>query len=203
MRSNGKASGIVRRDSREDLKRRIFQNLNEQVTSNDIAVIYGLYELARRRDPSISVQDDWRYQSRGPTGTPGFCLFCGWGMSKPKDFVHMGKFDADPWCYYDFREQIGVCYLESAGYRPPVIIVPIHFPGSIDNAILDLAWGLARHFNPVGLNTRTTKKAAKLVKKMEMKLASSSEIRRIAPVAIRPYSAGSAPNLGVGRVRNP
>ena len=118
-------------------------------------------------------------------GAPGICLFCGWGMRNSKDFVHIGEFVADPQCYYDFKEVIGVRYLESAGYRPPVIIVPIHFPGSIDNAILDLAWGPAAHnlfagshfMSPASLERKTETEAAKLVRKMEVQLTSSGEKR--------------------------
>jgi hypothetical protein len=56
MRANGSGRGIVHQDSREDLKRRIFQELDELATSNEVAVIYELYELVRQEDPSLSEQ---------------------------------------------------------------------------------------------------------------------------------------------------
>jgi hypothetical protein len=183
MLSNGKVSRIVLRDSREDSKRHIFQNLNELAKSNEIAIIYQLYELVSQIDRTVSAQDNWQYQSRGLTGITDLCLFCGWGMTNSKDFIHLGEFVSDPWCYYEFMQAIGVSYLESADYRPPVIIVPIHFPGSIDNAIFDLAWGIAAHrlssrrysISPVRLKKETETQAARLVRKLEAQLTLSAE----------------------------
>ena|ERR1700730_12760929 len=185
MHPKAYSQAIVRKDPREDWKRRIFQDLNAMAKSNDIAVIYQLIELVRQRDPSVSVQDGFQFQSRGPTGTPGVCVFCGKKLRNSKDFIHLGKFVSDPWCYYDFKQALGVCYLESAGYRPPVIIVQIPFPGSIDNAILDLAWGLAAHrlfgksylMAPASLKTNSGAHAVKLVRQTKLHLTLSEKKR--------------------------
>jgi hypothetical protein len=166
---------ILPRDSREDCKRLIFQSLNELAKYNDIAIIYQLYELVRHRDSSVSMTESRAYQSRGPVGKRGLCLFCGKRTRNSGDNVRLGNFIADPWCYYDFKQTIGVSYLESADNRPPVIVVPIHFPGSIDNAILDLAWGLAAHRffgrshlkSPASLTTKTGTDAMKLVRQIK------------------------------------
>jgi hypothetical protein len=87
----------------------------------------------------------------------------------------MGEFVADPWCHYDFCQILGVAFLGREDYRPDVIILPIRFPSSIDNAIFDLAWGLASHklsshsysMSPSRVNKETKAQAEKLVRKVE------------------------------------
>jgi hypothetical protein len=174
MRSNGKAAEIVQSDSCEWLKRRVFQKLNELARSTDIAVIFRIMQEdpAKRRVSS-------HYHSTGPKGSPEMCLFCGWGHKK-KDFVHMGDFVADPWCHYDFIDQpIGATILERDNHRPDVIILTIWEPGSLDDAILGLAWGLAAHklssrsnsISPDRMKREIDAQATKLVRQLEVQLA--------------------------------
>lgn len=174
MRSNGKASGIVKRDSCNWLKRSVFRRLNVIARSKQIAVIF---QVMGQEDPSTN-RYECRYKSIGPAGLPDMCLFCGWGTKDPKDFVHLGQFVADDTCHRDFLEGLGVTFLERRSYRPDVIIIPIDFPGSLDEAILDLAWGLAFHelssrshlISPARLKREAHTQAARLVRKLEAQL---------------------------------
>jgi hypothetical protein len=179
MRPKVNSQAIVRPDPNESLKRRIFQRLNELARSKDIAVIF---HMMQQKDPATKSYES-HYQSTGPTGSPDVCLFCGLGLKNPNDFVRLGEFVADPWCNYDFKQDgLGVTFLDRDDHRPDLIIVTIWLPGSLDNAILDLAWGLAAHgissrrysISPARLKRETDTRAVKLVREIELQLTSTS-----------------------------
>ena len=64
-----------------------------------------------------------------------------------------------------------------------MIIIPFDFPGSLDDAILDLAWGLSAHelsshsysISPARLEMETETQPAILVRKLEAQLSSPGE----------------------------
>jgi hypothetical protein len=139
------AAGIVQRDSFEWLKRKVFQKLNELARSKDIAVIF---QVMKQEDPVTDPFTPY-YQSIGPTGDPDMCLFCGCCCTNSEGYFQMGGFVADPQCHYDMNQPgSGTTFLERDDHRPDVIIMTVWYPGALDDAILDLAWGLAATFQP-------------------------------------------------------
>ncbi len=55
----------------------------------------------------------------------------------------MGEFSCHDDCFHErFVEVSGHGFLVQTEYRPPVIILDCSIPGSLDNAVMGLAWGL-------------------------------------------------------------
>jgi len=135
-----------------------------------------------QKDPATN-RCECRYKSIELAGLPDMCLFCGWGTKDPKDFVHLGQFVAEPHRHFDFIQARGVAFLERQDRGPDVIIIPVDFPGSLDDTILDLAWGLAVHelssrrhsISPARLETEIEAQAARLVRKLRAQLTSPGE----------------------------
>lgn len=136
-------SRIVLPDLSEHIKQLVFQSLNQLARSRNIAVI--LLWIGKE-DHSEVCWDNMRFQSNGPSGLSNTCVFCGKTRLAKDDRVSFGHFVSDEECFRSsFVESLGIYYLPAQLYRPAVIIVPLHVPGSIDNAVLDLAWGLAMY----------------------------------------------------------
>jgi hypothetical protein len=133
--------GIVRRERNADLKSEVLRKLNQHAQLRQIAVIFQIFD---QTDPTTN-EYYRRYQSSWPVTRLDVCLFCGEGFSHAVDCVRLDKFGAHPWCEEEPFGGTRVGILEKNHYRPAVILVPIWFPGSFSNAILDLAWGLVAH----------------------------------------------------------
>lgn len=171
MRSSEGTTKIVLRDSHEREKLDIFQELNKEIRARDIAVIF---QFRWQKDP-ITRKWEASYLSSGPAGIRDMCIFCGWGTKRRSEFLRMGAFICHHHCHYDFIQVSGVAYLNQEDYRPALIIVPISVPGSLDNAIMDLAWGFAGHFISDRRNAerKITRLAEKIVRKMERRVRRS------------------------------
>ncbi len=141
MEEKQEPSRAVLRDSDEHMKQVLFEKLNQLAGSRGIALIF---LWMSKEDHSKVWWNDMRFQSNGPSGLSNTCVFCGKTRLAKDDRVSLGHFVSDEECFRSsFVESLGVYYLPAQLYRPAVIIVPLHGPGSIDNAVLDLAWGLA------------------------------------------------------------
>ena len=136
-------SRTVQRDSDEHMKQVLFEKLNQLAGSRGIALIF---VWMSKEEHSKVWWNDMRFQSNGPSGLSNTCVFCGKIKLAKEDRVSLGHFVSDEECFRSsFVESLGVYYLPAQLYRPAVIIVPLHVPGSLDNAVLDLAWGLAMY----------------------------------------------------------
>ncbi len=121
----------------------LFEKLNQLARTRNIAVIF---LWMSKSDHSGLCWDDMRFQSNGPSGLSNTCVFCGKIKLAKDDRVGLGHFVSDEECFRcNFVESMGVYYLPPQLYRPAVVVVPIHVPGSLDKAILGLAWGLAMY----------------------------------------------------------
>ncbi len=143
MAEKQEPSRAVLRDSYERIKQILFEKLNQLAGSRGIALIF---LWMSKEDHSKVWWNDMRFQSNGPSGFSNICVFCGKTRLAKDDRVSLGHFVSDEECFRSsFVESLGVYYLPAQLYRPAVIVVPLHVPGSLDNAILDLAWGLAMY----------------------------------------------------------
>jgi len=124
-------------DYSEDHKVQVFSRLNQLAKSRRISILYVWRTMQDYRE-----YDDLYFQSSGATGQVNTCVFCGkWPLSA--DPIKLGAFSCDGDCFYEmFIEQSGHNFLDPTGYRPSVIVVDASVPGSLDNVILGLAWGL-------------------------------------------------------------
>jgi hypothetical protein len=171
--------GAVRRELNEHLKWEVFRRLNQLARSKQIAVIFQHYD----QDDAASSEYLRRYVSNWPTGRLDVCLFCGAAVKRAPRHVRMGSFAAHPWCEEDAIFVTEVKIRKGTDYRPDVIIVPIWFPGSLGNAILDLAWGLVAHelsfgniLTPARLEKEARIEAARLVRVIETQVTSTEGI---------------------------
>jgi len=144
MQSNRYHTIRVRWDHHELEKQKVFFELNEVAWSRNIAVIYA---WVRMRDLLVGVWDDILFQSNGPSGKSNTCVFCGRDGLNNENAYELGKFLADGECFRDYLiDAQGTTFLAANAHRPGVIVVTSDLPGSIENLILKLAWGIGMHF---------------------------------------------------------
>lgn len=164
-------NSTVLRES-EERKHGIFTRLNQLARSREISVI--LHWIGKK-DPAGNVWNDMRFQSNGKRGQAETCVFCGKRLRAGK-WQRLGHFVSDGECFRErFVDSGGVDFLPKTGFRPAVIIVPVHVPGSLDKVILDLAGALALYRTSVRrpfaahswVNQRADFFAERLVRKLE------------------------------------
>jgi hypothetical protein len=130
-------------DCREDVKVRLFAQLTRLAVSRDIALIFTWLRIT---DP---LRGYWEvdYQSFGFPEGPNACVFCGGNPPNGEGDKELGQLQVHRDCIDDAIENgERPSFLPPNSYRPAVIFLEGTCPGSIDNAIVRMAWGIGMHF---------------------------------------------------------
>jgi hypothetical protein len=131
---------ITTMDPCEHQKLQIFLRLNELARNRGITLIY---EWIGMRDYAGHCWDDIRFQSIGAVYDSTRCVFCGQGPLSEDDRMMLDKVPCDRECFRKrYVDSQGPGYLPPTEYRPPVIVIYSYVPGSLDIAVMCLAWAL-------------------------------------------------------------
>ncbi|MBZ5544866.1 MAG: hypothetical protein LAO07_14495 [Acidobacteriia bacterium] len=131
-------------DADEDEKISVFFRLNELARKRNVAVLY-IYRTTT--DYGGKGSADLQFHYDGPKPASGICLFCGKQTVEPDDCDDLGGFVLHDDCYDETVNDWGMdFYLEQGPYRPAVIVIVAWWPGSIDNLLMGLAWGLGVNY---------------------------------------------------------
>jgi hypothetical protein len=131
-------------DTEEDHKLWVFMRLNQLARKRNVGV---LYIFRTTTDYAGGGGGDLQLHYDGPSPTPGICLFCGKPTVEPDDCDDLGGFVLHDDCYDEtVNDWGGDFYLEAGPHRPAVIVVVGNLPGSLDNLIMGVAWGLGVHY---------------------------------------------------------
>lgn len=131
-------------DDEEDQKLWVFMRLNELARKRSVAVLY-IYRTMT--DYAGRVWNDIQFSYGGPSPTPDTCLFCGKPTVDADDRDDLGGFVLHDDCFDERVNDWHVdFYLEPEPHRPAVIVLERNFPGSLDNVIMGIAWGLGVHY---------------------------------------------------------
>jgi hypothetical protein len=168
-------------DRHEEEKRALFIRLNELAWARNVAVIHA---WVRMTDYVAGVWDDILFQSNGPDAKPNVCVFCGQGGLNPENAWELGKFLADDECFRNhFVDLQGTCFLEPKDYRPTVILVLSYLPGSVENMIWELAWGIGIHDSQLKCPSAPPKAREKAAwiyaRKLVRSLTEEDQLRRV------------------------
>ena len=120
----------------------LLYTLTRLALSSGIALIF-VWE--RMRDP---MRGKWeqQYQSFGFPEAFRTCIYCGRSQLSAKDKKQFGQSRAHLECRIDAHVNWEEpTYLPPNKNRPPVIFFRGNCPGSIDNAIMRVAWGIGMH----------------------------------------------------------
>lgn len=136
MRRNTRVSLIW--DKHEGRKLQIFDILCQLAKDRGISIIH----VWRTREDYGEV-DDLIFQSSGPIGDPNTCVFCGESLFGHHP-IKIGEFSCDGGCYLESLIEVqGFTYLlHLTEHRPPIIVVDASMPGSLNNIVFRLAYGL-------------------------------------------------------------
>lgn len=131
-------------DAEEDQKRWVFERVNELARKRNVAV---LYIYSTMTDYGGGGWTDLQLHYDGPKPTPDMCLFCGKPTVEGDHGDDSGGFVIHHDCYDESVNDWGMdFYLKAGPHRPAVIVIVGYFPGSIDNLIMGVAWGLGVHY---------------------------------------------------------
>lgn len=124
-------------------KERLFSTLVRDALSSGIALIFVWERMSDLMDGSREEQ----YQSFGFPETFRACIYCGRSQLSSEDDKEFGQSHAHRECrddaWVNWEEPT---FLPPNNDRPAVIFFRGKCPGSIDNAIVRLAWGIGMHF---------------------------------------------------------
>ena len=131
-------------DDEEDQKLWVFMRLNELARKRNVAVLY-IYRTMT--DYAGRGWSDLQLHYDGPSPTPDMCLFCGKPTVEADDRDDLGGFVLHDDCFDERVNDWGRdFYLEAGPHRPAAIVVVGNFPGSLDNLMMGVAWGLGVHY---------------------------------------------------------
>jgi len=133
----------IAKDPKAHQKVMLFTSLTRFALSNGIALIFA---WERMRDPSGGISEE-QYQSFGFPEAFCACIYCGRSLLSSEDDKEFGQSHAHRKCRDDaWVNGEEPTYLPSNKNRPPIIFFRGTCPGSIDNAIVRVAWGIGMHF---------------------------------------------------------
>ena len=171
----------LRREAYMSEKRRVFLRLNEVAWSRNIAIIYA---WQRATDFLVEKWDHFSFQSNGPLGKPETCVFCGQGGLGRERAHELGSFLADEDCFSEiFIRKRSSRFLRAKDFRPNVLLIVEPVPGSIDNVIFELAFGIGfeRYSlqHPKASYERTVTAAESSARKLVQSLAGDKQVRKL------------------------
>ena len=130
-------------DRSEGTKVAIFGCLTRIAVSHDIALIFEWWRIMDPMRGSMRVQ----YQSFGFPEGPTNCVLCGGSQPNTEGDRELVESRMHRKCLDDAKEDgEEPSFLVPNSFRPAVIFMSSTCPGSIDNAIVRVAWGIGMHF---------------------------------------------------------
>jgi len=121
----------------------LFAYLTRLALSSGIALIFA---WERMRDPMRGIWEV-QYQSFGFPEAFCACILCGRGQLSSEDDKELGQSHAHRECMSDaWVNWEEPTFLPPNNDRPAVIFFRGTCPGSIDNAIVRVAWGIGMHY---------------------------------------------------------